>query len=487
MTPDVDLMRLYGTEVVFREKTAAGVPPLPVRILNAIVMQQLAKGGIAQHEDQRAHDEQRNRVIQALLAMELAQANAGLRHTHVPVILGADGGGGAIPGMNVPLGLDEGMVRMAEAKRPPAASRPGQGEIGNDPFPFSNNAVTSPNVGGNATAVGLDAGMIRMASQVIGAGVDLVHLDKEAGYADLLGRAGSALAGAVGRASKAIGSGVSGLGKGLGGAASAATAAAPKVAPTMAMSPKTMGRFAVADAVRDTTPAALAKTMPATPAAPTVPMGPAPSGNTGKVMGVTRSGVSNPTLADVQQAQHNFSQLSPEAQNAINNNPLVKQHGMAPHAAASLMGASANPGESMEQAVMRHAQTPINAAKPPAPAAAAAAAAPVAASKPAAGAPPKPPGGGPPSQPPIQAAPGAPQPPGTLQRIGNDLGGGQWKWKVPMLGAAALGTYGAYKGLQKGLEYMSGEAHPRRFNEGAPQLAYGVNEYGYPQLGTPLQ
>lgn len=460
MTPDVDLMRLYGTEVVFREKNASGVPPLPMRILNAILQQQLAKGGIAQHEGQKAHDEQRNRAIQALVALELAQANNGMRHSRVPLILGA--------------------------------GRPGQGEFGNDQFPFSDIA---PMMSGSSVPLGLDEGMVRMASQVIGAGADLAYLDKEAG--PTLGGLGQAL----GNAGRSLAGGVAGLGKKLTSTAATAATAAPKLAPTMAMSPKSLG-------------VPFAKTMPAPSAAPTVGMGPTPTGTTGRVMGVSPGGSVNPTLMEAQQSQRAYSQLPQQARGALEAHPLVQQHGVPPHIAAFLAQASAKPGESAAAAVSRHAAMPMSAAKPPVSAAptaasiakpapsatpppisAAAPATPPPAAKPAspgvppkpAGAPAQPPGSPPPSQPPAQAAPGAPKQPGTLQRIGNDLGGGKWKYKLPMLGAAAVGTYGAYKGLQKGLEYMSGEAQPRKFNEGAPQMAYGVNEYGYPQLGTPLQ
>ncbi len=85
------------------------------------------------------------------------------------------------------------------------------------------------------------------------------------------------------------------------------------------------------------------------------------------------------------------------------------------------------------------------------------------------------------------AAPSAPaaQGPGTFERLQNDLGGGKWKYKLPMLAAAGLGTYGAVKGLQSGLNWLSHESAPYSFNKGGPQLAYGVNQHGYPQLGTP--
>lgn len=57
-----------------------------------------------------------------------------------------------------------------------------------------------------------------------------------------------------------------------------------------------------------------------------------------------------------------------------------------------------------------------------------------------------------------------------------------------LVGAGALGL-GAYALAKPTLGYLSKEQKPANWGEtdyGAPQLAYGVNQYGYPQLGTPF-
>ncbi len=77
------------------------------------------------------------------------------------------------------------------------------------------------------------------------------------------------------------------------------------------------------------------------------------------------------------------------------------------------------------------------------------------------------------------AAPPASGGPGFLDRMKGDLGGGKWKYKLPLLAGAALGTYGAYKGLKAGLNWLSSEPQPYSYNQGGAQLRYGVNEYGY--------
>lgn len=83
----------------------------------------------------------------------------------------------------------------------------------------------------------------------------------------------------------------------------------------------------------------------------------------------------------------------------------------------------------------------------------------------------------------VSGAKGATQAGGLLQHAGslNSL-----KWKLPLaaagLGAAALTA----KGVKGGLNYMSQEAQPKNWGVG-PSLAYGVNQYGQPQVGSSFQ
>lgn len=55
------------------------------------------------------------------------------------------------------------------------------------------------------------------------------------------------------------------------------------------------------------------------------------------------------------------------------------------------------------------------------------------------------------------------------------------------LGAGVLGAgYLGMKGLKGGLNLLGGESAPKNYGAGNYQVPFGVNEYGRPQLGTPL-
>jgi hypothetical protein len=86
----------------------------------------------------------------------------------------------------------------------------------------------------------------------------------------------------------------------------------------------------------------------------------------------------------------------------------------------------------------------------------------------------------------IQAPAAQPQAtkPSLAQQSG--LQGGAWKWKLPALGAAALGTYGAVRATKGVANIMSQEAPPANYNSGGLNPAYGVNAYGYPDRSTPF-
>lgn len=85
---------------------------------------------------------------------------------------------------------------------------------------------------------------------------------------------------------------------------------------------------------------------------------------------------------------------------------------------------------------------------------------------------------------PQQPQAGAAPKPSLAQQSG--LQGGAWKWKLPALGAAALGTYGAVRATKGVANIMSQEAAPANWNAGGMNPAYGVNAYGYPDRSTPF-
>jgi hypothetical protein len=64
--------------------------------------------------------------------------------------------------------------------------------------------------------------------------------------------------------------------------------------------------------------------------------------------------------------------------------------------------------------------------------------------------------------------------------------GANWKSKALGFGALAGGGYLALKGLNKGLGAMSREAPPQNWGGPGTALPMGVNEYGEPQMGTPI-
>jgi hypothetical protein len=70
-----------------------------------------------------------------------------------------------------------------------------------------------------------------------------------------------------------------------------------------------------------------------------------------------------------------------------------------------------------------------------------------------------------------------------LNRAG--LGNGAWKWKLPALAGAYAGYKGLTGGVKGALGYMSAEPEGKTFGP-RPGIAYGVNQYGQPQQGTPF-
>lgn len=70
---------------------------------------------------------------------------------------------------------------------------------------------------------------------------------------------------------------------------------------------------------------------------------------------------------------------------------------------------------------------------------------------------------------------------GPLARAGVTLN--NLKWKLPAAAAVAGTGYLGYKGMKAVGNYMNQEAGPTNWGAG-PRLAYGVNQYGQPQVGS---
>lgn len=111
-SPDSRLMRRFHTEDVYQQKLAGSLP-LAMRAIAADV--NVTRG--RQEEDAKEihflQAEILNERLRAANALMMAPINEKLRHTHIPLILAARRGNGMLSGEDVPLGMDEGMIRMA--------------------------------------------------------------------------------------------------------------------------------------------------------------------------------------------------------------------------------------------------------------------------------------------------------------------------------------------------------------------------------------
>lgn len=81
----------------------------------------------------------------------------------------------------------------------------------------------------------------------------------------------------------------------------------------------------------------------------------------------------------------------------------------------------------------------------------------------------------------LGGAKGATQSSGFLNQAAKGLG--SLKFKLPAAAAVAGAGYLGYKGLKGVGNFMSQEAGPANWGAG-PRLAYGVNQYGQPQVGS---
>lgn len=130
-TPDPYLMEKFGTESIYRQKLAGGLP----HGLNLMAADWNVGRGQADEDERTEHRRQAqllNTQLRQARALLMAPVEEKLRHTHAPVILAArvprggwgpdlDAGsegldhylGSPAPVSRVPVGMDEGMVRLA--------------------------------------------------------------------------------------------------------------------------------------------------------------------------------------------------------------------------------------------------------------------------------------------------------------------------------------------------------------------------------------
>ena len=133
--PNRELMLRYGTEPVFINKLAGGLP-IAARIAAGALGVVSARGYQREQRQQALQARAMNDQFRLLLAIRMDPTIMGMEHTRVPVLLP--------PGNNMPLGLTEGMVRLAS-------------EAGVDRARFEKEAGIGPalaGVGGVLKAVG---------------------------------------------------------------------------------------------------------------------------------------------------------------------------------------------------------------------------------------------------------------------------------------------------------------------------------------------
>jgi hypothetical protein len=110
MTPNAELTRCYGTEHVLEEKTAGEIP-LVARLSAALLSASAGHAVVKSQAEQRDEADLLNLAAEELEKSRLRPATSALRHTRSPGIIGR--GQGFIDPSLVPLGMDEGMVRLA--------------------------------------------------------------------------------------------------------------------------------------------------------------------------------------------------------------------------------------------------------------------------------------------------------------------------------------------------------------------------------------
>lgn len=401
MTHTSTLSAIYGTESDL-VKEADGSASVALRLAAAM----LAMGTIDRMQNSYNYAQARSMITNRAVRgadrdMMEAQVAGPLRHTRAPILVAPDMSQGAIPNVGVypgmPVGMDEGMVRLASvvsaAGADLAATRVleemekdaimGMPQFGATSRMMAAGGMTAPSIASRA------AGAVK--------------------------NVGSAAAGAVGHAVGAVGN--------------AAQQARQAISPTARMQ-------------------AAYKGVPAPAAAPAAPApGPAKPGFIERAKNVM-----NPTARFEAEAARQGVQTRPAAPAAPAPTAQV------PGQIASTNGQpprSAPPGEAGHQA----------------PAAAA------------------------PHQEPAGAAPTAAS---KKEEGGFDLGGfidksvgtpgRALRTGAGLLGVGAL-AYGGSKLLGKGLQVMSEENQPADWGStsaGAPVLPMGVNQYGYAQRGTPF-
>lgn len=116
--PDLRLLRAFGNESVLHEKLA-GAESLAARFAVGLMEANRSLDNRRKDEELAAHAARMNLAFRVMEDRMMAPVRENSTHTRMPMLLmalsqhGREGGG--VSGADVPLGMDEGMVRMASA------------------------------------------------------------------------------------------------------------------------------------------------------------------------------------------------------------------------------------------------------------------------------------------------------------------------------------------------------------------------------------
>lgn len=111
--PDQELLHAFGNEDVYADKLA-GRSELVARLAMGLMGYGIGRSELARQRSHQAEAEAMNEAFEHMQAMQLQQAESGARHTRPRIVIPAP-----VPGMRrwdgdaVPVGMDEGMVRLA--------------------------------------------------------------------------------------------------------------------------------------------------------------------------------------------------------------------------------------------------------------------------------------------------------------------------------------------------------------------------------------
>jgi len=111
--PDAELLRIFGNEDVYTDKLA-GRAELVARLALGLIGYGAGRTELSRQKALTAQAEAMNAAFERMQTAQLQQAEAGARHTRPPIVIPAP-----VPGLHrwdgdaVPIGLDEGMVRLA--------------------------------------------------------------------------------------------------------------------------------------------------------------------------------------------------------------------------------------------------------------------------------------------------------------------------------------------------------------------------------------